>query len=188
MKTIALFVTYWLISTTDLIAQKKKDTLEDIAHYERIIEIPGKNKNEIYLSVLKWAANFYKSATKVIDHKDQESGEVVIKAIASVPAFRSLGDIRQSDIKYSMQVSIKDNKIRIVFDYGELMFSGTSGTRIGNSYVPGTSGREVHVNTFYNKESRKKDKPILKNGTKEKFENICQNLKLFIESNQNNDW
>jgi hypothetical protein len=177
MKTMAIFIACWLISIPTLIAQKNKEQLEDISHHERIIEIPGKNKNEIYLSVLKWAANYYKSATKVIDHKDQESGEVVIKAIGSVMAYKSFGSIKYCDTKYDLQISIKDGKIRLIMDYSTMIFEA-----VGNS-----PRRDIDINIQY-KDSWPKNRPLLKSGAFDHFDIVCRSIEKSINTSSNDAW
>jgi hypothetical protein len=78
---------------------------------QEVIPVPGLTQNQIYSNVLLWASRTYNSAEKVITFEDKENGRIVLSPIASYTMF-----IQTALFYYSMQIDIKDEKVRVSID------------------------------------------------------------------------
>lgn len=112
--------------------------------FELIEEIPGKNRLEIFNLSREWMSLNFRSSESVIDYEDIDSGKIVGKGITNYAWGGGFtGSMCPHLCKFVMNISIKDEKIRIVYDN----FIG--------SFPPCNKGRmnwgplraEVHVNS-----------------------------------------
>jgi len=93
------------IPTTASIENEKK--LEEIRSY------PGLKKEQIFKNALTWVATVYNSSNDVVQLKDIETGQIICKGLAG--ASFDFGLTRH--FKYTMLIDIKDEKMRVRFQY-----------------------------------------------------------------------
>lgn len=84
---------------------------EDQKTYSKLIEIPGKNSNDIYKNVNEWMILTFNDAESVIQFQDKESGKVMGKYIGEYK--KSESEFRK--FKCVISIDIKDEKVRIQF-------------------------------------------------------------------------
>jgi hypothetical protein len=167
------------------------DSIKDFTHFEYIIDFPGKTKDELFGMVKKWVALNYVSANDVIQLNDKESGEMVVKGLGKVYARYIFGTPYADMIRYILSMSFKDNKVRVVLTYTDLVYPPTSGTRIGTAYVSGSSGTELSVKLTLDpssKWSRKKDRELLQKNLTNKFVETCGEIIQSINESKQDNW
>lgn len=84
---------------------------------ERIVEIQGYEKNHIYDSVRMWIAENFKSAKKVIEYEDKNTGTII--GNGNIQYLCQGIDCMAVDNKwrvfFTIRVDVKNNKFRITF-------------------------------------------------------------------------
>uniref|UniRef100_UPI003216C0D2 DUF4468 domain-containing protein n=1 Tax=uncultured Draconibacterium sp. TaxID=1573823 RepID=UPI003216C0D2 len=75
---------------------------------EKIIEIPDRSKNELYISANSWFVETFRSAESVIQFQDKEAGKIMGKYVYF--AQKGLSSI---DIQQTISIDIKDNRVRV---------------------------------------------------------------------------
>lgn len=78
----------------------------------RVIEAPGKNKNDLYVTLMESVTNVYKDSKSVIDVKDRELGLIIIKGIF-MSATYSWGVSTTLQSEHILKIEIKDGKCRL---------------------------------------------------------------------------
>lgn len=86
-------------------------TQEEMKH-EYIQEFTDISKDNIFDRTMKWIANNFKSGKAVIDYQDKQAGSIVAKGI--IPDV-DYGTLINSKIGFTLNVDVKDNKIRLDF-------------------------------------------------------------------------
>lgn len=163
------------------------DSVKDFTHFEHIFTVENISKDIIYNSIISWVALNYKSSNAVTDLKDKESGEIVLKGICNIPTGKVLGSVYNRNVYHTLHVSIKDNKYKVVLDYGNIIYEATSGVSIGTSYVSGSPRKEYSVADIL-ETGRKKDNAILKPALVNEFVSICNSLLTSIKEGKKDDW
>lgn len=103
-----------------LIAAAQKDTVglnlpykDGKIVYERIVDVPGLNKQDLYKNAKQWFVDYFKSSKDVIQNEDKEEGTIIGKGIIPyVFHIKIMGNYTKND-HLTVQVSAKDNKYRI---------------------------------------------------------------------------
>ncbi len=82
--------------------------------YQGVIQVPGKNADEIFSMADKWIMGYFKNASKVVKTKDKAK-----KRIYASPRFRVLNppdkngkQLMGGIVKYSMILEMKDGRMR----------------------------------------------------------------------------
>ena len=99
---------------------------ESLRSMEIIYEYPGKTKEQLYITANTWFVEVFNSSESVIEFQDKESGK-----IAGKYTFQFLEGVYYQRIKQTVDIDIKDEKIRIRFL--NPMFA-TTGTALGERY------------------------------------------------------
>jgi len=113
-----------------------------------IIEsMPGKTKDELFSKAMEWVSLSYNSGKHVVDLTDSKFGTIVGNGMTTFEWDSIIGAGCAHNSKYKMRISVKDEKVRI-------MYSGLIGTfppcgMGGPNWQPLTS--KVHVNSVLNK-------------------------------------
>jgi hypothetical protein len=87
-------------------------TLDQQKSLERIKDLPGLTKKEIYDKSISYVARAFNSANDVIQLKDPDNGQIVCKCLGS--RVFDFGITRY--FRYTMIVDIKDGKIRVNYE------------------------------------------------------------------------
>ncbi|SDR87241.1 protein of unknown function [Mucilaginibacter mallensis] len=130
MKRILFFVLI-LISSGTAFAQKDTTGLnipvkDGNVVYERVVEIPGKSKADLYKNAKQWFVDYFKSSRDVIQSEDKGDGKIVGKGILPVLFNGAMGTQVIYDDNLSIQVDCKDGKYRVRI-YEQLLSSPVGG-------------------------------------------------------------
>jgi len=82
--------------------------------FKEVVNVPGKDKVELFQMAKKWAALTFVSAQDVIQLDDPQGGRLIIKAIYPYTERRSLIDI-PFICEYSLIIESKDERYRYEF-------------------------------------------------------------------------
>jgi hypothetical protein len=76
---------------------------------EEKLEVPG-TKLELFNKSLDWTAQHYNDSKSVIEVRDSERGKIIGRGVLLIES--SMG-LRKDYYSYTLQIDIKDNKVRI---------------------------------------------------------------------------
>jgi hypothetical protein len=84
---------------------------------EDIVNIPGKEKNEIYTASKIWIAETFNSAKAVIEIDDKEMGLIIGNGTIKFPCDSEQTCLMRSsyNLRFTMRVDIKNQKIKTTF-------------------------------------------------------------------------
>lgn len=102
--------------------------------FEKIIDIPGKEKNELYINANSWFVENFNSAESVIEFQDKESGKIMGKYVYTYNEGMYYHTVRQV-----ISIDLKDEKVRITIKEPYFKTTGDvmNGTYTSNvSYKP----------------------------------------------------
>lgn len=77
--------------------------------YEVVINVPGLDKNRIFLLANDWMVSNFRSAEAVIEYSDSEEGIIIGKANAKADA----GGLVKALVNFKITINVKDEKTRI---------------------------------------------------------------------------
>ncbi len=113
--TFSVAITASILSLTGCatMEQVKKPPM---TQYEKIIEIPNTNKDQVYEGARQWFAKSFRDSNSVLRYQDKESGSIIGKGSAkmSCSGMACLGTPR--DLQFTVQVDAKDNRARVTFN------------------------------------------------------------------------
>lgn len=136
MKTILLFT---LLSITFVSVKAQTSTLpyrEGKVVYEKIAELTGINKEEIYSGAKKWLADSFKSSKNVIQSENETTGQIIGKGTTSIYDTENSGIfVSFISLKFSIQIDCKDSKYRMRF-YDLQKHSDASGLYVPETNMP----------------------------------------------------
>ena len=102
---------------------------KEMRSMEKIIELPNNSKDQIYIKVNSWFVETFVSAESVIEFQDKENGKIIGKFVYSYAEGVYTYDVRQV-----VDISIKDNKIKV--SISNPFYKTTSG--LGEKYPNST--------------------------------------------------
>lgn len=83
----------------------------------KVIDSAKATKVELYNYSKIWLANYFNSAQSIIQFDDKESGVIIAKGLIHYEDKGNIDDMIYN-IKFSIEISLKDNKYRIrLYDY-----------------------------------------------------------------------
>ncbi len=127
--TILLYTAYVLYVAMGCATMMGPKATPEMKTFEKIIEIVNQNKDQIYIRANGWFVETFNSAESVIEFQDKEAGKIMGKYVFSY----SEGVYTYSVIQ-TVDISIKDNKLRIVIN--NPLYKTTSG--MGERYPNAT--------------------------------------------------
>lgn len=136
--------------------------------YQKVIELQGKTKDQIFEKSKQWIASTFKSAKAVIEYENKQEGTIIGNGSMDRP-ISSINIQSGSLITYNMREDIKDNKVRLTFE----KFTAIVPPNYNNIYS--TPGGIYDI--------RQADL----DGMRGNFDAMSENLKQYILSN-NNQW
>lgn len=150
-----------------------KDTNEDKTYV--VLEFPNQTKEEVYTKTIKYIHQSFKNPEHVI--KSDLKNESVRYVSYKVNGLRvsNSGVKVPVDIKYSVQLEFKDNKVKFEItdqDFGMLKYTGN----IWKSYP------------IWNEKNGKLRLEEEKNELENHFNTIAQQYVDFVSGKNNNDW
>lgn len=88
----------------------------EVVTFERIVEAPGFDEDEIYTGTKIWIAENFRSAKAVIELDSKEQGLIIGNGIIDYPCegIECL-DSGSNTVRFTMRVDIKEGKFRITF-------------------------------------------------------------------------
>jgi hypothetical protein len=148
-----------------------------------VYDIDGKNKEALYMGVLKFITSNYVSAKDVISKVDNE----VITISALQPKAITCKMVKY-DVSYTIVISFKDNKIKIDAPIFECTSYGHDKPfRITMSGSNGGLGSVVTVGLFKKNGEKAQGKTILQ--LEDFFNNLSEKIKSSASgTGENNDW
>lgn len=103
--------------------------------FEKIIDIPDKTKNELYINANSWFVENFNSAESVIEFQDKESGKIMGKYV-----YTYYEGIYNHMVRQVISIDLKDNKVRITIN--EPYFK-TIGDALNGIYASGANYRPL---------------------------------------------
>ena len=113
---IILTILAFAISTVTSVAQSKLPIDEDtkLITFNKVVEVAGTNKTDLYNRGFAWANKFYKNPADVIREKDAVAGKMVCKArfkLMNEPDKTGL-QTNAGDVMYTLTLDFKEGKFR----------------------------------------------------------------------------
>ena len=130
----------------------------------KVVEIPGKSKDEIFTKSRQWFSQYFVSGESVVDYENQEAGTIIGNGIAENG--RDPFGLVAYDFHYNMRIDIKDEKFRAT----------TSITKHTN-----TDSKSTYDTSYVDDERKRK--------AEAKVSSVVEDLKNYIQSDKvNSDW
>ena len=104
----------WLEAAANLKQMLKLDKNESLT-YQQVIEVPGKNKNQLYVALNYWATATFKEKG-AITLNDKEDGCIIISS--KIPNIAEhIGTINKYSVSITpvIRIDIKDERIRVTY-------------------------------------------------------------------------
>ncbi len=108
-----LLITIGLIFALASCASAPAENWEELATYEKIVDVPGKSQSEIYILANKWMVENFNSAESVIEFQDKEAGEIAGSFTVSHFMYTSFFTDAVEIVEQNLTVSIKDERVRV---------------------------------------------------------------------------
>lgn len=127
--TILTCIAIILVTATGCATMMGAKATPEMRTYERIIEIPGQTKDQIYIKANSWFVETFNSAESVIEFQDKEAGKIMGKYV-----FSYAEGVYTYSVKQTVDISIKDDKVRVIINNPH--YKTTSG--MGETYYNAT--------------------------------------------------
>jgi len=140
-----------LIITTNLFGQDTyglpTDELTGKIHYQEVVKMDG-TKSELYHRAQKWLHTFFRNASSVIKHLDEENGLVEGRRQFKVTTKDKKGrEQAAGTIKYTFKIEVKDGRYRVrLFDFKQASNSGKAIESWFDDTDP--KAKELHAQIF----------------------------------------
>lgn len=108
MKRIIRLNESQLVKIVEKVISEQTDS--DFITYSSVIEIPDKNKDEIYDKIKLYLVESYNNFREVVQLDDKNNGTIILKATMR---FVNAGPYYEGWIDYSLKITIKDGKFKI---------------------------------------------------------------------------
>lgn len=95
-------------------------------NYSKVVEIPGKSKEELYETARKWVASNFSASNCDIRLMDKEMGCVIVQGyVAGVANKTTLNNIYSVNLRPVLKIDIKEERVRITFTLSSYSVSNT---------------------------------------------------------------
>jgi transposase-like protein len=172
MKKIILLFTLFIFSKA-FSQSDFKHSVDGLNPKFLVIEIDSLNASELYLKTLDWIKETYKNPDEVIKAKFENEKIRFNGFQKSAMSTKMLGVPSFSDVRYSIEISFKDNKLKFEPINLERYTAPSEYVSGGWSFVPLNTGSYIY-------KKNGKSKGIFKRYPKQ-IENIFNNLKSSLE-------
>lgn len=88
---------------------------ESALRVEQIVQLPGKNQQQVYQGVKLWLAQTFRSAKAVTELDDPQNGVVVGKANIDYPCLKGCSGKSDWRAAFTMRIEMKDQRARVTF-------------------------------------------------------------------------
>jgi len=107
---IIVFAIYFFIGCAGMEARPAQDL-------EKIVEMPGFTKNQIFDQTKIYIAENFKSAKAVLEYENKETGTIIGNGIIKFPTAGGMESLALNDWKtaFKMRVDIKEERFRCTF-------------------------------------------------------------------------
>jgi hypothetical protein len=124
MNKFVLSLVFVCITVAGVHAQKNKtpvvipdlptDSITGLYSYQKVNQVPGVSKDQLYMRAFSWANKFYKNPGDVIREKDPASGKLVIKARFRISndAGKSGVETAAGDVMYTLTMNFKEERYK----------------------------------------------------------------------------
>lgn len=118
-KTFLVIISIWTFSSCSLpesvLISSELD--KKLNNYQRVIEVPDKDKKNLYLDVNEWLVRNFTKSDEVIEFEDKEAGKISGKYVWRTKIqgqnFSSRNRRFDVNIRSTVLVDIKDEKVRV---------------------------------------------------------------------------
>jgi hypothetical protein len=122
MKLLTFF--FFTLISINCLGQSVELTNSKLPIFQGVVQLNGKDSNQIYVLLKEWIAKNYKSAKEVIQFDDPENGKLILKGIDKYFIAGPMG-IKAENISYhTITLESKPEKFRFTVEITEV----TSGT------------------------------------------------------------
>lgn len=104
---------------------------EELKSYEEILEYDGKGSADLYVLINEWFVDNFNSAESVIEFQDKEAGKIAGKYV-----FNYNEGVYVMQIKQTVSIDIRENKIRVTFKNPYYRALSGMGQSYNNAFVP----------------------------------------------------
>lgn len=88
---------------------------ESALRVEQVVQLPGKNQQQVYLGVKMWLAQTFRSAKAVIELDDPQNGVVVGNGNIAYACLTGCMGKTDWRVAFTMRIEMKDQKARVTF-------------------------------------------------------------------------
>lgn len=120
-----LFIISFMLLTYSCGTMMGAESSPEQRSFQKIMELPNQNKDQLYVKANSWFVETFNSAESVIEYQDKEAGKIMGKY-----TFNYAEGVYTYDVKQTVDISIKDKKVRIKID--NPLYRATSG--MGETY------------------------------------------------------
>lgn len=138
---------------------------------QKVIDLPGLSKIQIYEKSKMWMAVTFKSSKAVIEYDNKEEGTIIGNGMIQRPQ-SAVNIMGTGNVLFTLREDMKDEKARLSFDN----FYVTVPTHF-NTVTRSTVGGEYPLKMQGDWD-----------GTKEKLAELTESLRLYLISNKTDNW
>ena len=85
--------------------------------FEKVFEVPGHTRDQIFTSTKIWVAENFRSSKAVVEYESKEEGTLIGNGIIPYPCSGAFDCLGKPDwkVRFTMRVDMKDDKFRLTF-------------------------------------------------------------------------
>ncbi|MFA9371888.1 MAG: DUF4468 domain-containing protein [Labilibaculum antarcticum] len=95
--------------------------------YTEVVEVPGKNADQLYSTAREWFAETFKSADDVLQMDDPVAGKLIGKGLVKVPIVSGKYSVA-TNMRFTIKVFVKDGRYKC--DITNILIGGGEGATI----------------------------------------------------------
>lgn len=155
--------------------------------FSEVIDVPGVDKNELFIRGREWFNENFKSAKDVLQIADKETGELAGKGVMeAIYVFRYMGERKfPTDVNFQMNVWVKDGK----FKYEVTNFIVPSSAKSIEFGLITTSSETDKTFPGYSSKKMNEMYLSIKEGTETKAKLLIEDLKMKMsKKSKSSDW
>lgn len=153
--------------------------------YSEVIEVPELKKDDIYNRLVRWATLTYPTVSNVIELKDLDSGNIIIRASVSNEIIgveskfmrKKFSQIYQFEFPFILDIRIKDGK------YKYELFVSSMSLKVVNSMSSAGGDKYIKIENFHHNKYYTTDffnNISLYSIVDDKIEVLLQYMQLFV--------
>jgi hypothetical protein len=85
--------------------------------FEKVFEVPGHSRDEIFTSSKIWVAENFRSSKAVLEYESKDDGVLIGNGIIDFPCKGAFDCLAKADwkVRFTMRIDMKDDKFRLTF-------------------------------------------------------------------------